>query len=117
MARAHCPLDRPWLMANDLLSSVGSGVSARSHGYCGKSIQEVARDIWQDLAKPVDSVAEQSSGTLACGDGTCCLPVPDCGREIDGDMLASTRGRGNMQAVVVQSIEAMGREGAAYGSV
>ena len=59
----------------------------------------------------VDSVAEQSSGTLACGGGT--GPVPDCGREADGDTLALTCGCGNMQAVVVQGIEAMGHEAAA----
>ena len=48
---------------------------------------------------------------LTCGGGT--GPVPDCGREADGDTLALTCGCGNMQVVVVQGIEAMGHEAAA----
>ena len=48
---------------------------------------------------------------LTRGGGT--GPVPDCGREADGDTLALTCGCGNMQAVVVQGIEAMGHEAVA----
>ena len=42
----------------------------------------------------VDSVAEQSPGTVARGDGTC--PFPDCGLVIDGDAIKAQAQAGKM---------------------
>ena len=42
----------------------------------------------------VDSVAEQSPGTVARGDGTC--PFPDCGLVIDGDAIKAQAQAGQM---------------------
>ena len=42
----------------------------------------------------VNSVAEQSPGTVARGDGTC--PFPDCGRVIDGDVIKEQAQAGQM---------------------
>ena len=59
----------------------------------------------------MDSVAEQSPGTLACGDGACSFP--DCGREPDRDSRPCTA-TGKMQAAAVRNIKAVGVDEAVH---
>ena len=80
---AYCPREKPWSRVELPLEQHRAGGIGGSHGEYDKPVQEVGGDLWQDPAKPVDPVVEQSPGTWACGDGAC--PFPGCGREPDRD--------------------------------
>ena len=78
------PLSPNWRLAPD-----GTGVRLTPH--LGDGPGSEGRVCTFDI---VHSVAEQSSGTVARGDGTC--PFPDCGRVIDGDVIKEQAQAGQM---------------------
>ena len=78
------PLSPNWRLAPD-----GTGVRLTPH--LGDGPGSEGRVCTFDI---VHSVAEQSSGTVARGDGTC--PFPDCGRVIDGDVIKEQAQAGKM---------------------
>ena len=77
------------LSPNWRLASGGTGVRLTPH--LGDGPGSEGRTCTFDI---VHSVAEQSSGTVARGDGTC--PFPDCGRVIDGDVIKEQAQAGQM---------------------
>ena len=78
------PLSPNWRLAPD-----GTGVRLAPH--LGDGPGSESRTCTFDI---VNSVAEQSPGTVARGDGTC--PFPDCGRVIDGDAIKEQAQAGEM---------------------
>jgi adenine-specific DNA methylase len=69
------PLSPNWRLAPE-----GTGV--RLHPQVGAGPGSIGRHCQFEI---VSSLAEQSLGTVANGDGTC--PFPDCGRVIEGDQI------------------------------
>ena len=78
------PLSPNWRLASD-----GTGVRLTPN--LGDGPGSEGRTCTFDI---VHSVAEQSSGTVARGDGTC--PFPDCARVIDGDAIKEQAQAGQM---------------------
>ena len=78
------PLSPNWRLAPG-----GTGVKLASH--LGDGPGSEGRACTFDI---VNSVAEQSPGTVARGDGTC--PFPDCARVIDGDVIKEQAQAGQM---------------------
>ena len=77
------------LSPNWCLASGGTGVRLMSH--LGDGPGSEGRNCTFDI---VDSLAEQSPGTVARGDGTC--PFSDCTRVIDGDVIKEQAQAGKM---------------------
>ena len=78
------PLSPNWRLAPD-----GTGVKLEPYGPTVPGAQSRTCAF-----KIVQSVAEQSSGTVSRGDGIC--PYSDCGRVIDGDEIKKQAQRGRM---------------------
>ena len=78
------PLSPNWRLAPG-----GTGVRLTPH--LGDGLGSEGRTCTFDI---VHSVAAQSPGTVARGDGTC--PFPDCGRVIDGDVIKEQAQTGQM---------------------
>ena len=78
------PLSPNWRLASD-----GTGVKLKPNLGAGPGSQ--GRICSFDV---VESVKEQSDGTVARGDGTC--PYSDCGRVIDGDEIKRQAQAGHM---------------------
>jgi adenine-specific DNA methylase len=78
------PLSPNWRLTSD-----GTGVQLRPHLGIGPGDSSRRCDFII-----VSKQAEQSSGTVADGDGTC--PYPDCGRVIDGDDIKKQAQSGKM---------------------
>ena len=77
------------LSPNWRLASGGAGVRLTPH--LGDGPGSEGRNCTFDI---VDSMAEQSPGTVARGDGTC--PFSDCARVIDGDVIKEQAQAGQM---------------------
>ena len=78
------PLSPNWRLAPG-----GTGVRLRPHLGTGPGAEGRVCEF-----EIVESVAEQSPGTMSRGDGTCAYP--DCGRVIDGDEIKSQAQAGRM---------------------
>ena len=78
------PLSPNWRLASD-----GTGVRLRPQ--LGTGPEAKGRVCAFEIVR---SANEQSSGTVARGDGTC--PYPDCGRVIDGDEIKAQAQAGRM---------------------
>lgn len=78
------PLSPNWRLAPN-----GTGIRLVPH--LGSGIGDSARHCTFEI---VDSVKDQSPGTVAGGDGVC--PYPDCGRPIDGDEIKQQAQAGAM---------------------